>query len=158
MILLPIDEYVKWVLNSNLDVIGFGFYLWNAHRWVKVANSIRKNNPNILIVAGGPDIDFLDKEYAAMLENSFDFVVKYDGEEPFRLILDKLVENKPIKNIDGVYTVKDSKMIGQLKNVINRRNTWYQENSPILNNQQILKNAFEEKLRQVHSIIFTFPL
>ena len=39
---LPIDEYVKWVLNSNLDVIGFGFYLWNAHRWVKVANSIRK--------------------------------------------------------------------------------------------------------------------
>jgi len=141
---LTFDEYVQWVLNSNLDVIGFGFYIWNAHRWVEVANSVRKKNPNILIIAGGPDIDFLDKEYAAMLEDSFDFVIKYDGEEPFRLLLDKLVENKPIQDIDGVYTIKDSTMIGQLDKVITRRTTWYQENSPILNNKQILKDAFTE--------------
>jgi len=153
---LTVKEYVSWVLDNELDVIGFGCYIWNTHTWIKVATLLKKANPHILIIAGGPDIDFINSEYAAKLEDSFNFVVKYDGEEPLRLILDKLVENKPIQDIDGVYTIKDSKMIGQLKNVINRRNTWYQENSPILNNQQILKNAFEEARQRHQNISITW--
>ena len=143
-------------MDNELDVIGFGCYIWNTHIWINVARLLKKANSNILIIAGGPDIDFINPECAATLEDSFDFVIRYDGEEPVRLLLDKLVENKPIQDIDGIYTIKNSKMIGQLKNVINRRTTWYQENSPILNNQQILKDAFVKARNRGQEVTITW--
>ena len=151
-----VEEYANWIIDSKLDVIGFGFYIWNAHIWVKVANLVRKKNPKILIFGGGPDIDFLDKDYAANLAPSFDYVVKYDGEEPFRIVLDNLVQGKPLTDIDQLYTIVDSKMVGKFTKTVNRRNDWFQENSPILNNRDILLKAFSEANDRGQKIMMTW--
>ena len=151
-----IDEYANWVIDNELDIVGFGFYIWNAHIWIKVAKKIKQLNPNIIILAGGPDIDFFEKEYALKLKDSFDYIIKYDGEEPLRQILDNLIEDKPIKDIDQVYTIENEKLVGKFTNTVNRRNSWYQENSPILNNKKILIDAFSEAQKRNQDILMTW--
>ena len=99
------EDPVKAATSLNLkDVsfIGLSCYIWNIQWFEKFALTIKKNNPNIIIFAGGPQtIDF---------ENNFpswlDFAVLGEGEISTITALKSIIDGKKAENLqlDGIVT------------------------------------------------------
>ena len=96
-----INEYINDIVQSitdiNPDVIAFSTYIWNIEMTLKISNNIKKINPNIQIILGGPEVSF-DAEKILKENNYINSIIKGEGEE----ILVKVIEdikNKLKKNI-----------------------------------------------------------
>jgi len=86
---------------SNNTVIGFSTYVWNHKYNYTLAEEIKKINPNVLIIFGGPEPAILDKNL--FKNNPFiDIVVKLEGELTFCKILESLHHGDALSNIPGL--------------------------------------------------------
>lgn len=86
---------------SNNNIVGFSTYVWNHEYNYTLAKEIKKINPNVLIVFGGPEPAILDKNL--FKNNSFiDIVVKLEGELTFCKILESLHHGNDLNNIPGL--------------------------------------------------------
>jgi radical SAM superfamily enzyme YgiQ (UPF0313 family) len=85
------------------DVVAFSVSVWNYEISLAVANKIKKQYPDCLIVLGGPHVP--DKVGNFFIENSFiDILVHGEGEVIFREILEKraiLLDKSDLKGIEG---------------------------------------------------------
>lgn len=79
-------QFVREFNLTTLDVLGISVYNWNFTEQMDIARLVREQNPDCLIVAGGPEINHRD---ASFFEKHpyVDLIVKKDGEIPFRKIL-----------------------------------------------------------------------
>lgn len=73
---------------KNHDIVGFSTYVWNRSYNAVLARELKKANPGILILAGGPEYpiekpDFFDR-YPFI-----DICAKLEGEKSFKRILEK---------------------------------------------------------------------
>lgn len=73
---------------KNHDIVGFSTYVWNRSYNAVLARELKKANPDILILAGGPEYpiekpDFFDR-YPFI-----DICAKLEGEKSFKRILEK---------------------------------------------------------------------
>lgn len=96
---------------SHSDVVGFSTYVWNRSYSTVLGRELKKANPNIFIVAGGP-------EYPIEQPNFFekfpyiDICVKLEGEKSFRRILEEhSKENPDYKSIPGILINDNGKTI-----------------------------------------------
>ena len=94
-----IEDAVNRLKDS--DIVGFSTYVWN-HNYNKVlARELKKANPNILLIGGGP-------EYPIEKSNIFevhpiDVCVKLEGEIAFKSILEEYLNSSPnYKQISGI--------------------------------------------------------
>lgn len=100
--LTTIKEYViktdplliaEELIALNPSIIGFGVYIWNCIQTIPVIKHIRKLNPNIIIVAGGPEVSFeTEKQEYFELCN---YIFKGESEFIFRDFCDNYI-NKNI--------------------------------------------------------------
>lgn len=76
---------------DNPKLCGFSCYIWNEKYCLHVAEQIKKQWPDCIIVFGGeqPDQSFLDYDF-------IDSVAQYEGEENFLEILECILENSKI--------------------------------------------------------------
>ncbi|PLR83966.1 B12-binding domain-containing radical SAM protein [Bacillus sp. V33-4] len=85
----PIMNIVTDLIRKEPDLIGFSCYIWNIEETIKVIKMIKKINPSIQIVVGGPEVTYDVHEW--MNENAeFDFIVVGEGEETFKQLLTEL--------------------------------------------------------------------
>jgi radical SAM superfamily enzyme YgiQ (UPF0313 family) len=101
------------VRNFKPDVIGFSCYIWNYKETIKFCDKIKKINPNILIVLGGPCVSSLQYSKEVLKKNpSVDVVVRYDGEVTFYEIIKNLVDsNRNFSNILGITYRNKNKIV-----------------------------------------------
>ena len=76
---------------DNPKLCGFSCYIWNEKYCLHVAEEIKKQWPECIIVFGGeqPDQSFLDYDF-------IDSLAQYEGEENFLEILECILDNKKI--------------------------------------------------------------
>lgn len=88
---------------SEVDVLGMSLYIWNWYLQAEIAKRIKAENPDCLVVAGGPNCDPSNPDF--FRENPWcDLVVRQEGEEPFRRILNRIVEGeREFHDIPGLY-------------------------------------------------------
>ncbi|MBR2079965.1 MAG: DUF4080 domain-containing protein [Clostridia bacterium] len=94
------DEIIKRLLDKKPDLIAFSTYIWNIKTVLSVAEKIKKERPNTIIVLGGPEVSFNQKQ--VLSENPFvDFISSGEGEKSVPLLLNALSEeaNADIKGI-----------------------------------------------------------
>lgn len=99
------------LLKQSPQIIGFGVYIWNVEQTRKVINLLKKENPNLTIILGGPEVSY-EPEY--FLENwKADYIISGEGE----FVLDELLfalEKQTEVDIPGVSSLKKiSKVIVQ---------------------------------------------
>ena len=85
---------------SDVDLAFFSSYMWNWE-WTKhVAQQLKQANPNIVIVAGGPQVTNKPDE-TSFFENHpyIDAISLNEGEQTFVEILKNIKEKKPLKKI-----------------------------------------------------------
>ena len=96
-----IDTMLKDVNIKELDILGLSCYDWNWVLNMEIAKRVKEQNPNALVVAGGPHPDWKDAKFFEKYPQ-VDIVVYNDGERPFSEII-KAVQNK--QNFDHIHNL-----------------------------------------------------
>lgn len=92
---------------QSVDVLGLSCYVWNFGLNIRIAEYVKRLNPNALIVLGGPHPDWDNPEKIFTQFPFVDLIVKNEGEYTFAEILRERLEEKPnFKNVLGVFTQK----------------------------------------------------
>lgn len=98
-----INENLEQILSSiyleKADVVAFSCYIWNISHVMKLAESLKRLVPGIVIVLGGPEVSYDVQDF--MEENSFiDHIISGEGERPFRQLLEQLKTGED--DLDGI--------------------------------------------------------
>lgn len=69
----------------NFDLVCFSCYIWNITQTLAAAEAIKKQNPNVKILLGGPEVSY---EWETIIaEDSIDYIITGEGEIPFEKLL-----------------------------------------------------------------------
>jgi len=84
------DDYIfTEILAGEYDVICFSCYIWNIEETAYLAENIRKAQPDVIIIFGGPETSYETTGF--MQQNkAVDFIVTGEGEYTFMCLLDAL--------------------------------------------------------------------
>jgi anaerobic magnesium-protoporphyrin IX monomethyl ester cyclase len=102
---IVIDLYRK-----KPHVIGFSCYIWNIEETIKVVKMLKKIDPSIIIVAGGPEVSYDVREWMEKVPE-FDFIVIGEGEETFKQFLFQLHDEKDFEKVHGLAFRQDGEII-----------------------------------------------
>ncbi|MCL2605279.1 MAG: B12-binding domain-containing radical SAM protein [Defluviitaleaceae bacterium] len=95
------DFILSEIYESAPDILGFSCYIWNIGMIKSLVSAVKKINPKIKIILGGPEVSFDASQLLA--ECPADIIVEGEGEETLREILSQtdLNEVKGITFKDG---------------------------------------------------------
>lgn len=105
----PIMNIVTDLIGKRPNVIGFSCYIWNIEETIKVIKMIKKIDPSIQIVAGGPEVTYDVLEWMETVKE-FDFIAIGEGEHTFKQLLTELNGAKQFENVPGIAYRKEGKV------------------------------------------------
>ena len=70
----PVMNIVSDLIQKKPDVIGFSCYIWNIEETIKVMSMLKKINPELILVLGGPEVTYDVSEWLDRLTD-VDFIV-----------------------------------------------------------------------------------
>ncbi len=100
----PIDVIARDLFVKAGDLYAFSVYIWNRRQTFDVIAQLRAMRPDILIIAGGPEVSF---DQAAVLEEcpALDMILSGEGERPFARLLARLsTDPRPGMGGEGAQT------------------------------------------------------
>lgn len=90
---------------SQDKIIGFSCYIWNKNYNYALAKEIKKINPNVILLFGGPEIQIENPN----VYHDFpfmDIIVKGEGEITFKKTISQLIDSNYELDIDKLSTIK----------------------------------------------------
>ncbi len=103
---------------KNYDVIAFSCYIWNITQTLAAARIIKKINPEIKILLGGPEVSYEYDDYIKLPE--VDYIIIGEGEIPFSTFLDNYPEVDMVPNLvhksDGNFRFLPQQLTFDLEN------------------------------------------
>ena len=97
----PVMNIVSDLIQQKPDIIGFSCYIWNIEETIKVINIVKKINPSIKIVLGGPEVSYDTLEWMERVPSA-DFIVMGEGEETFKQLLNELDGQNQFNKVPGI--------------------------------------------------------
>ncbi len=98
-----LDSITAEIYRTKIKIIGFSFYIWNIENNLQIIDTLKKADPNIFIIAGGPEA------YGLNENKNIDIVVLGEGEKPFSEIVDCFLYKKTsLSEIKGILTKENS--------------------------------------------------
>ena len=97
----PTMNIVSDIYQKCPDIVGFSLYIWNIEESLKVIRLLKKVKPDILIVAGGPEVTY---DYDLWLERApeIDVIVIGEGERTFKQLLDAYSGGNDFSSVQGI--------------------------------------------------------
>lgn len=103
------NEDMEEVLKEDIDVLCLSFFIWNFSALSRLAKRFKEIRPDIIIIAGGPQLD-AHKRFGFFEEHPYiDYVVYGDGEDAFASILDATFAKTEIPTTSVNIITKDKK-------------------------------------------------
>lgn len=118
----PTMNIVTDLIQKNPNLIGFSCYIWNIEETIKVIKMIKKIDPAIHIVVGGPEVTY---DVVEWMENvpEFDYIVIGEGEETFKQLLRTINGDDVLSNTHGIaYRENGIVRINPQRNKLDLRN------------------------------------
>ncbi|WP_040204677.1 B12-binding domain-containing radical SAM protein [Neobacillus jeddahensis] len=97
----PVLNIVTDLFQQKPSVIGFSCYIWNIEETIKVVNMIKKVDPSILIVLGGPEVTYDTREWMDRIPE-VDFIVCGEGEQTFKQLLVEIEQQQNYTHVPGI--------------------------------------------------------
>lgn len=85
----PFDKIFYSIYSNYFEVIAFNVYLWNKELVLNLIDSLKKLNPEIKIVLGGPEINDTYQK-----NSNIDYLIIGEGEIPFKKLINSNFINK----------------------------------------------------------------
>lgn len=98
------------IVQENPDVVGFSCYIWNIEETIILIDMLKKINPELKIVLGGPEVSY-DVEYWMERLTGVDFIVVGEGEESFHHLLQECAGEEKYHLVFGLAYRKEGKTI-----------------------------------------------
>jgi len=97
----PAINIVTDLYQQKPDVIGFSCYIWNIEETLKIVNMLKKIDPELFIILGGPEVSYDTLEW---MENypGIDVIVMGEGELTFKQLLTEIHTEKNFANVPGI--------------------------------------------------------
>ncbi|MFS0778859.1 B12-binding domain-containing radical SAM protein [Neobacillus sp. 3P2-tot-E-2] len=105
----PAMNIVSDLYQQKPKIIGFSCYIWNIEETIKVVNMLKKIDPSIQIVLGGPEVTYDTVEWMEKLP-SVDFIIIGEGEHSFKQLLTEMNGVEEYKNVHGIAYREDGKV------------------------------------------------
>lgn len=106
----PSLNIVTDLYDKDADVIGFSCYIWNIEKTIEIVKMLKKVNPDLKIVLGGPEVSF-DIPYWMEKVPEVDFIVFNEGEETFKHLLDEIAGEQKYHLVFGASYRKAEEII-----------------------------------------------
>ncbi len=107
----PEMNIVTDLYNRNPDIIGFSCYIWNIEETIRVVKMLKKINPHLFIVLGGPEVTYDVPEWLERLPE-VDVIALGEGEETFKQLLEALNRGDSLDTVFGIAYINEE---GKLK-------------------------------------------
>lgn len=137
---------VRELLERKPLLIGFSCYLWNIERTLWIAREVKRLDPRIKILLGGPEITW-DNAWV-FAQGDFDYAAIGEGERTFVELLKGLAAGENIGPIDGLY-IRPANGIGTLPRRREPLTDLSEISSPYLDG---ILDAAEEKMLLLETI------
>lgn len=111
----PIMNIVGDLYSKKPDVIGFSCYIWNIEETMKVVAMLKKINPELVIILGGPEVTYDVGEWLDQIPGA-DFIVIGEGEVTFKALLSEIEGANDYKKVGGIAYRQNGKKIIQPQN------------------------------------------
>ncbi|MCW7464250.1 B12-binding domain-containing radical SAM protein [Leptospira levettii] len=99
-------DLIDRICKEGPDFLGLSLYLWNTERSLYIAKEVKKRNPEIQILIGGPEVNE-DNPYV-LGEDGYDIAVSEEAEHNFRSLMKALLNKESLENVENVaYRKKD---------------------------------------------------
>ena len=100
------ERILEEIIKEKPDIVAFSTYIWNVELISRVSNLIKKVNPQIEILYGGPEVSFDSRIF--LQNNVGEYVIEGEGEKTYRdFILYKLGKIK-LEEVRGLhYKIND---------------------------------------------------
>ncbi|ABZ93740.1 Fe-S oxidoreductase [Leptospira biflexa serovar Patoc strain 'Patoc 1 (Ames)'] len=93
-------DLIDRICKEGPDFLGLSLYLWNTERSLYIAKEVKKRNPDIQILIGGPEVNE-DNPYV-LGETGFDIAVSGEAEHSFRSLMKGLLNKESLENFENV--------------------------------------------------------
>lgn len=80
----------------NYDIVCFSTYIYNIQEISFLSNELKKLIPNIIIILGGPEVSYLNKQDAQKL--TFDYIICGEGEKLLVLLVKALLDKETFQH------------------------------------------------------------
>jgi putative methyltransferase len=87
---------------AEVDVVLLSMYVWNEDRNIKIAEMVKKANPNVVILAGGPHAQYKPWQDTSIYKGLIDWVTPWEGEEPLANFLHAKLNDLPVNESEWV--------------------------------------------------------
>ncbi|KPU44211.1 oxygen-independent coproporphyrinogen-III oxidase-like protein HemZ [Oxobacter pfennigii] len=136
-----LDNIIGELNKMKPDILGFSCYIWNIEYVLKIIGSMKKINPKLLVVLGGPEVSY---DCTKLMEEntSIDFIVKGEGERTAQeLFLCLEGRGKGLKDIYGIVFRKDN---GIIENI----------NAPLIENLDSIPFPYDDSYDFKNKILY----
>lgn len=116
----PQDNVLAEILSCRADVVCFSVYLWNRRLILELVQCLKKIQPSLKIVLGGPEISFEQGDF--FNNHPVDAVISGEGEGPLRHLLQawsngSSPEPHPGLNLSGHPVCNDPGLLNSLDDI-----------------------------------------
>jgi len=106
----PAMNIVSDLYQKQPDLIGFSCYIWNIEETITVISMLKKINPRLIVVLGGPEVSY-DTEYWMDRLPEVDYIVMGEGEETFHHLLQELNGDRKLYSVFGAAYRKNGRIV-----------------------------------------------
>lgn len=86
------------IVRGAPDIVAFSCYIWNIELVAKLCNDLKKANPDVILIAGGPEVSF---DQGGLLKGCTDYLIAGEGEEKLPFLLRRLNSEGLISNAES---------------------------------------------------------
>jgi radical SAM superfamily enzyme YgiQ (UPF0313 family) len=96
-----LNQVVRKIVSENPDVLGVSLGHTNFQYAIRLLELIKKQIPDVFVVAGGPHVSYIGEKIIRDFPNLFDIGVFSEGEETVYEILQKKTKGEKLHKING---------------------------------------------------------
>lgn len=97
----PVMNIVSDLHQQKPTVIGFSCYIWNIEETLKVVSMLKKIDPSVFIVLGGPEVTYDTVDWMKK-HPEIDFIVIGEGEHTFKQLLSEIETTNNYSSVPGI--------------------------------------------------------
>lgn len=96
-----IDSVIADIYSEHADIVTFGCYIWNISKVLYICECLKKAEPSIITVLGGPEVSY---DSVDVLENNpfVDFVVSGEGELPLNRLFGEITGGRAFETVPSL--------------------------------------------------------
>lgn len=96
-----VERIVQEIIAEKADIVAFSCYIWNKDYVKQISDLVKLIDSNVKLLFGGPEVSFDSEKY--LKDSLADYLIEGEGEETFREFIECIINNRKLKDVEGLY-------------------------------------------------------